>query len=626
MMCTNTGFRKMTMQRIRAFFLQKRFPIRNTIFAVIIFVICVPLILLTFFSMKISEATIVESVKNDSLANISSTDYSFGLIVEAIENSLSEKASDTMKLIPFLTFDTQDTRQTFSAYERKIISECQYVNRVSIVSKKTGQILSNDPHLKSRGTFFTPSFINTLERIADGTLKTETLKNTYQLIHYNRDLQLFVTKPHFVTDKIGTSLGINISFIKAIINPVTNELGGFLIYSINPQVFAEIFKPVAEIKNCDFLILDYSFQILSSLDPKNIATSFYSLSGVSQIYFENNNNGIFDYNGKPTIFTTKKASNLDLTFIILTPYTYVEYFLNYNKEKFWVIIVAGIAFSIIASTILSRSISKPVVTLKKKMESFSSGNLFVKNTKLGNNEFSDLTNSFNDMTDKISRLIHSLDHEEAIVENYKFRLTQAQINPHFLYNVLEMISSLINIGMYEEAQSATTKLSLFYRTSLSDGVDVISVEKEYSNLRNYLDLQKMRYIEYFDFAIDISPDVLKCSIPKLTIQPLAENAISHGTRQSKRNGFLEISIFLKNDRLCIVIRDNGVGMSQSKIKELVAEANSDIIVKHFGISSVIHRLNYYFDNDVEFNIESKENEYTRFFLCIPNKPYDKKQE
>lgn len=159
------------------------------------------------------------------------------------------------------------------------------------------------------------------------------------------------------------------------------------------------------------------------------------------------------------------------------------------------------------------------------MSSFGKGNLSVKVPVLYMDEIGTLSEAFNKMAEKIRQLIEQVYQEQKAKRKLELAALQAQINPHFLYNTLNSVSSLIQMECLDDAFVMIQSIGTFYRTSLSDGKTLISIQQEMINIENYIKIQEFRYGNKIIYKTDIEEEILKEWIVKLTLQPLVENAI-----------------------------------------------------------------------------------------------------
>ena len=180
--------------------------------------------------------------------------------------------------------------------------------------------------------------------------------------------------------------------------------------------------------------------------------------------------------------------------------------------------------------------------------------------------------------------------------------------------------------MNREALGAILSLSKFYRISLSSGSDIIGIEQEIQLTDSYLTLQKLRYIEFMDYKIVVDPNLLTFAIPKLTLQPLVENAIYHGLKAKRPKGVLSVSGVLSEGEAVFEVYDSGQGMDEEKLKALrvaLKHPEDAQISSHFGLISVIQRLNLFCGGRAKVSIDSRLGEYTSVRLAFPATPLRK---
>lgn len=234
-------------------------------------------------------------------------------------------------------------------------------------------------------------------------------------------------------------------------------------------------------------------------------------------------------------------------------------------------------------------------------------------------ELSQLGEEFNRLMDKVDESAGQIYQEQRQRRHNEVRLLQAQIIPHFLYNTLGMISALIKLNRASEAQEAIQNLASFYRLSLSGGNEKITVAEEMELTRNYLALQKMRYIEYVQYTVVHDERTSDFVIPKLTIQPLVENVLNHGLNP---NG-MKCTIVIKtkydeaNNTCIISVSDNGQGISPERLSQIRESLqNERSITKSFGLLNIYQRMKLLYGDKFIMQVDSMEGKFTKFTLCI----------
>ncbi|MDF2484067.1 MAG: histidine kinase [Herbinix sp.] len=192
---------------------------------------------------------------------------------------------------------------------------------------------------------------------------------------------------------------------------------------------------------------------------------------------------------------------------------------------------------------------------------------------------------------------------ESRLEERKAQLMalQAQINPHFLYNTLENINWMAIRKNAPEISSLVTTLAKYFRLSLNKGKILVSIEDEIELIKTYLAIQNARFDGGLDYEINIDPECKNYSIPKLTLQPIVENSVLHGIlKKPEKSGNITIETQFQEDELLIIITDNGVGMEQERVAQLLNSQQSS----HYGLFNVQERLKLYYGEKYGMRIAS----------------------
>ena len=206
--------------------------------------------------------------------------------------------------------------------------------------------------------------------------------------------------------------------------------------------------------------------------------------------------------------------------------------------------------------------------------------------------------------------------EQIRLRSMELALIQAQINPHVLYNTLDAIVWLIETGKNDQAIEMVSSLSTYFRSFLSNGKDIIPLGEEIQHVRSYLEIQQVRYkdILAYDFLTDPSLD--RCLIPKMTLQPLVENAIYHGIKPKRGISRITISSSRDGGQVILKVADSGVGMAPEALQELRESLERDE-GSGFGMKASYKRLRLMFGGGLKFDIESAENRGTEITIRIP---------
>ena len=221
------------------------------------------------------------------------------------------------------------------------------------------------------------------------------------------------------------------------------------------------------------------------------------------------------------------------------------------------------------------------------------------------------------MVSKIHKLIEQIHLSQKLRNTLQFQVMQAQIKPHFLYNALETAASLVSLNMNEEATRYIRSLSTFYRLSLSSGDDIIPLDDEIRLTECYLEIQKHRYYEYFDFSVSVERPYSDYLVPKLLLQPLVENAIYHGCKGKSTLCHISLSVTERENNLILTIMDDGMGMDQATVSRLLQFKKATGKVQSYGLSNVYERLKLVYGDEAKLSIESEQGKGTKIELILP---------
>lgn len=248
--------------------------------------------------------------------------------------------------------------------------------------------------------------------------------------------------------------------------------------------------------------------------------------------------------------------------------------------------------SVSASSRMARALYRPMNKVICKMNDVSSGNLRTRiNTEDMDLDSLKLADGFNAMMDEIDILMKQVAEEQRQIAQMRFNGLQSQIQPHFLYNTLECIHWQALADGSVEVSTMVKALAQYYRICLSAGKDIISLEKELEQVKNYLIIQNMRYGDIIELKIEVSEEYYGIQIPKITLQPLVENSIYHGIRiKEGRKGRILIGMREEDGALYLYVEDNGQGMSLEKVEYInrhITEFDKEI---GYGINNVNKRI------------------------------------
>ena len=298
---------------------------------------------------------------------------------------------------------------------------------------------------------------------------------------------------------------------------------------------------------------------------------------------------------------------------------------NQLAAIFIVIYLLVLALAFFIALALSRSISRRISTVATQMDFVRShpGSPPKIEGPQGSDEIGKLVGTYNYMSDEIESLLQEQAQSAKDMRTAEFQALQAQINPHFLYNSLDMINWLAKNGQTGDVAEAVQALSKFYKLTLSKNDAMTSVSKEIEHASLYVQLQNMRYQNKIHFFVDIPDDLLALRIPNLLFQPIVENSIQHGIfERPEKEGNIVITGWLEDNTIIFLLSDNGVGMSPTQVDNILLgeKPTEDTSVKkgsNIGVYNTHRRLQLLYGPQYGLSFSSKVGVGTDVEMRIP---------
>jgi two-component system, sensor histidine kinase YesM len=322
-------------------------------------------------------------------------------------------------------------------------------------------------------------------------------------------------------------------------------------------------------------------------------------------------------NGQNIIVSTNPISNSDWTLVTVIPMNDILSISKNLKNEmlFLMLVIAAITYFIISY--ISLLYTKKINQIIRKMKKVQTGDLDVIVSTQSKDEIGELIENFNYMMNKIKVLNEEQFRAGISIKSAELKALQAQINPHFLYNTLDIINCLAIENKIPDISRMIQSLSKFYKLSLSNGRDIVTIRDELEHVELYVQIQNRRYSNRINLLLDVDKEILDCKIPKLLLQPLVENAIIHGLfEKESKSGY--INILGKHDKDTIILKvvDNGMGISEDRIKQIFQFDNSEQI-HGYGVKNINERIKLYYGNDYGLFYQSVQGKGSTVEIRIP---------
>ena len=319
----------------------------------------------------------------------------------------------------------------------------------------------------------------------------------------------------------------------------------------------------------------------------------------------------------------REVSGTDWYMVSVVP---VDSVLNQNRNILWLFGVSYFIFLGIAyffSLKLSNSITRRISSVIRQMKLVEGGKPRPLARRLEHDEVGDLIDTYNYMSNEINSLMEKDVKAANDLRIAEFKALQSQINPHFLYNTLDMINWLSKSGKSEEVSTAVQALSKFYKLTLGKGNIIVSIGEELSHVSLYVQLQNMRYKDKIHFFIDVPDDLLEYEIPKFVLQPIVENSIQHGIfGKESKEGNIVITGWAEDENIVFIVSDDGIGVPPEKMKTILSGKGDSSIGSNIGIYNTHKRLQLYYDKSYGLTYRSSESTGTDVEIRIPARKYN----
>lgn len=280
-----------------------------------------------------------------------------------------------------------------------------------------------------------------------------------------------------------------------------------------------------------------------------------------------------------------------------------------------------ILFAFVGSRMIAKDISRPIRELQQAMLQVERGDMeIVIHSEGSTQEIASLSRSFKTMVRRMKLLLEEIKENQRKLRKSEFKVLQAQINPHFLYNTLDTIIWLGEKKEYERVVLMASALAKYFRLSLSKGEDIIPIRSEIDHVKNYLVIQKTRYDNKLKYTFDIDPEINFYYTVKLILQPLVENALYHGIKDKDEGGTIHISGRKVADKICFIVEDDGSGMTEKEVADILERPiPKSITTGGVAIRNVHQRLQIYFGSEYGLKYESTLGKGTKVYVTIPVK-------
>lgn len=568
----------------------------------------------------------------------------FGIFIMIFNNRVSSAIE---------TLVTYSARQSFEQSEAFIsfkIDKMIDATNVILIDKKVNDILTQDPNLLSIYeqnknqydlSLYLSSFQNDDEIykvrlfINDAFLYSSENENIFGLNAINNTewFKSFVSSGSKIlwlssndaqtTDSNASNSQTKqlkkVSAIRCFWNPNDySDLIGILIVDILESNLVNILKKASPTQSSVTYIQNSKNEIIAS--SRTDIRDEWKFD--SREFDEEIKNGIHSktYNLKTgkILLTSKKIPNTDWIMFSIVPYNEIlEVSKNIKYQMLFLFLLIG-AIAYCIAYIISISITKRISLLINDMKMIKNGNFNIEVTSTIKDEIGELISNFKNMTERIAFLNKEQFRLGLEAKNAELIALQAQINPHFLYNTLDLINWTAINNNVPEIAAIVKSLSRFYKLSLSKGANIIPIKDELEHVKLYIDLQNKRFNNKISFFMEVEDAVYEYLTLKTILQPIVENSIIHGILKKKeKKGLIKLTCYLREGCVIFKIADDGIGMSHEKVMQILSKSGNDYPSTGYGIKNINERIKLYYGENYGISFESTVNKGTVATIQIP---------
>lgn len=378
---------------------------------------------------------------------------------------------------------------------------------------------------------------------------------------------------------------------------------GILRVNVKEENIAKIYEKDINGKKGIYYIVDSNHNIISSSNKSMLNSKINKnlLSGINLEkqfwYYET----IVDE--EQFLVTYYYLKNLDWYLINLIPIEDILSEISIIRNITVMILAVAILICIILSRLISYTFLHPLKELKNVMEDVEQEDFSARLTMKRNDEIGVLVATFNKMSKRLEELLTQVYYAKIMQKEAELKALEAQINPHFLYNTLDVIYWKCRMEKAHESEKLIIALSKLFRLTLNKGNEFTTLGKELDHLRSYITIQQVKYEDDVTFNINVDDEVLDCKVIKLVLQPIVENALIHGVGKNGGKGNIWVKVIKQQVDLIYIIKDDGVGINQHIIDEILYKKENS---EGYGMKNVNERIKLHFGEEYGIDFFSEE--------------------
>ncbi|WP_342565597.1 sensor histidine kinase [Paenibacillus sp. FSL R7-0345] len=581
--------------------------IRYKLFATYLLVIAIPFLLLLFIHLNLTQQENKEAAV-----------YSSRKMLDETKSYLEYKSQAITEVLNFISFNSL-LQTSVSADSRQFEDVNQWHMEALRLSRLVNQFRYNEDIISIQ--------VYMKDGLAGATENTDFLnmrnyRQTAWLQRFTAEKSAFMWLPSADVD--AESGGGELSILRKI--PSANnirEFDGIVRARVHGEAMHSVLDHAILTPGTSALLFNEQGELISRADsgrdlqyPVQEINALLSAGEETSYYDEN-----YSFNGQRHLLGLQHIPNTSMTVALIVPYTDILESSTKARNRIISIFLLVIPLMLPLSFFVSASATKRIRQLILHVRKVKNGKFQLAPLPANEDEIGELTHNFNMMVNNMTGLIeetYSLGRE---VKNKELNALQAQINPHFLYNTLDLINVMAIESGSREIKRVVDELAVFYKLSLSNGKEYVTLESELQHIEAYVRIQNMRFGNGIALVLEVPHELYECELPKIVLQPLVENAILHGIMEKEEEaGTIRITASADKGDVRIEVIDDGVGMDAAALSAIFQEkSGGGSKGGGYGVRNIEERLKLSYGVMYGITFASTPGSGTRVSMRVPDR-------
>lgn len=569
---------------------------------------------LTYCILLIIPVLIISSYAYANLSNII-TDNFLNSASESFEQSL-----DYMNYTVYKIFDTSNTivvNNTVTDILTRDVESYALTDQIYDFSNLQSYLCSfeNNLDIKKINLYINDKFIYSSENV--NFFKASSLEKTKAEDCIVSTNARFIWGPMWYLNE--NTVNDTLFLLKSIKNPddLSKDIG-FIRINFRKSIIQDILDKISPLDDVFSFVINSDNKIIaSSRDLKDL----YDNSSIDLELIKNAaqlSNELTTFDDGKFYLQSAPIDKTDWYMVNVLSKSSILSTIKIQRNYLFIIVVLTSIMAIILAAYFVKLINKRLFQVIDGMRQVPNGQLnkYIENDS--SDEVGELIDNYNYMISKMSVLIDEQYKLGKEVKNAELKALQSQINPHFLYNTLDMINWMAHRNMNKEISIAVKNLAKFYKLSLNKGKDIVTIKDEVEHSKLYVNLQNMRYDNRITLTTRLDENLMNCSIPKITFQPIIENSINHGILgRGMEKGSILISGYISQNNLIIQISDDGIGIEKEVLPLILKENNLQTKGSGYGLKNINQRIKVLYGESYGLSFTSNYSFGTTVEITLP---------